>query len=145
MRRAGDVLRSCANARWTEAAMLLRKPPWWCPAMLIGSAFLIASCSSPPPFKIHNGTDGAVVLVGCAQESQMDHPIPAEGTFTFGDSVGDRTLSDDPGFACVLKTSNGELKCLALPTDQSEKSDFDVADAETTDSFAACVAKSDPH
>ena len=75
----------------------------------------------------------------------MDRVIPPHGTHTFSENLGDRTTPDDPGFACLLRTSRGELRCLRLPTDQTAKSVFDVAGAKPTDSFSTCVARSDPH
>ena len=114
-------------------------------ALVIGVGATLAACSSPQPFEISNGTAEDVVLVGCAQEPHMDRVIPPSGTFTFSARDGERTLGDDPGFACLLRTSHGDLMCLRLPTDQSAKFMFDVADAVPTDSFETCVAHSDPH
>ena len=105
----------------------------------------MAACSALPPLEISNGTAEDVVLVGCAQEPHMDRVIPPNGRFTFTDNLGERWLSDDPGFACLLKTGHGDLMCLRLPTDQTAKSVFDVTDAVPTDSFETCVAQSDPH
>jgi hypothetical protein len=114
-------------------------------ALVAGVSAITAACGSPHPFKISNGTAEDVVLVGCAQEPHLDRVIPRHGTFTFSDNVGERTLSDDPGFACLLRTSHGDLMCLRLPTDQTAKTVFNVADALPTDSFATCVARSNPH
>jgi hypothetical protein len=114
-------------------------------ALVAGVSAITAACGSPHQFKISNGTAEDVVLVGCAEEPHMDRVIPRHGTFTFSDNIGERTLSDDPGFACLLRTSRGELRCLRLPTDQTAKSVFDVAGAKPTDSFSTCVARSDPH
>jgi hypothetical protein len=114
-------------------------------ALVIGVGATLAACSSPQPFEISNGTAEDVVLVGCAQEPHMDRVIPRNGTFTFSEDIGERTLGDDPGFACLLRTSHGDLMCLRLPTDQSAKTVFAVADAVPIDSFETCVAQSDPH
>lgn len=85
------------------------------------------------------------MLVGCAQEPNLARVISSHATFTFTDNIGERTLSDDPGFACLLRTSHGDLRCLRLPTDQSAKTVFSVSEALPTDSFATCVERSDPH
>ena len=120
-------------------------PRWGGGVILVGSCFLITSCGATPQFKIHNATADAVVLVGCAQEPNMDRVISPASSFTFSDVDGERTLPDDPGFACVLKTKQGGLMCLTLPTDQNDKAVFDVSEARPTTSFDACVAKSNPH
>lgn len=125
--------------------MLRRLPRWRLLALIVGFGAVATACGGPHPFEIYNGTAEEVVLVGCAQEPNLDRMISSQATFTFSDNVGERTLSDDPGFACLLKTSHGDLRCLRLPTDQSAKAVFAVSDALPTDSFAACVARSDPH
>ena len=108
------------------------------------SAFT-AACSASTPFTIQNGTAEDAMLLGCAQEPHLARTIPSHGTFTFSDNVGERTLSDDPGFACLLKTAHSELRCLRMPTDQSAKAVFSVSEALPTNSFATCVARSSPH
>jgi hypothetical protein len=114
-------------------------------SLVAGLVATLAACSALPPLEISNGTAEDVVLVGCAQEPHMDRVIPRNGTFTFSDNLGERTLSDDPGFACLLRTSDGDLMCLRLPTDQTAKTVFAVEDALPTYSFSTCVAQSDPH
>ena len=125
--------------------MPYRKPLWTLLALVVASGAVTTACGSSHAFKIDNGTAEDVVLVGCAQEPNMDRVIASHGTFTFTDNVGERTLSDNPGFACLLRTSAGALMCLRLPTDQSARTVFAVSDALPTDSFSACVARSDPH
>jgi hypothetical protein len=85
------------------------------------------------------------MLVGCAQEPNMDRIVRSGGDFAFSENLGERTLSDDPGFACLLRLGDNELRCLDLPTDQSAKTIFSVSEATPTDSFETCVARSDPH
>ena len=135
----------CADAAFGGASCRRERLRRRVLAVLAGVLGVVAACGSAPPFTIENGTAEAVVLVGCAQEPHLDRVIPAHGTFVFTDDVGQRTLSDDPGFACLLKTSQGALTCLRLPTDQSAKTVFAVSDARPTVSFSACVAQSDPH
>lgn len=106
---------------------------------------LLQGCAGPAAFKISNDTESDVTLAGCAQEPGLQTAIPSHGTFSFTDNVGERTLSDDPGFACLLKLADGQLRCLRLPTDQSSKRVFSVREAESTDSYESCVAHSDPH
>ena len=105
----------------------------------------MAGCGGPRPFTIANRTAEDVVLVGCAQEPNIDRVIASNGDFTFSDNIGERTLSDDPGFACLLRLGSNELRCLQLPTDQSRKTTFAVSEATPTDSFKACVGGSRPH
>ena len=112
---------------------------------VVALVWLAGACSTSRPFKIVNSTSETVALAGCAQEPHLDRTIPPHGEFTFSEDVGQRTLSDDPGFACLLKTTQGQLLCLRLPTDQAAKTRFDVTEAKPTDSFSTCVAHSDPH
>lgn len=114
-------------------------------AAAVGALWLAAACSASHPFKIHNDTSESVVLTGCAQEAGLERTIPPRGSFTFTDNVGERVLSDDPGFACVLRTGAGQLVCLRLPTDQSKKTDFAVSEGQPTESLATCAQHSDPH
>lgn len=113
--------------------------------MLVGLLSVAAACSTSHPFKIVNDTGETVVLAGCAQEPDLTSAIQPHGAFTFSDDLGQRTLSDDPGFACLLRTGRGQLMCLQLPTDQSANSAFSVSEARPTDSFLKCVSHSDPH
>lgn len=96
------------------------------------------------PIKIHNDTQSAVLVEGCAQEPGMRAVIDPARDFSFTDDVGRRVLSDDAGFACLLRTRRG-LLCLHIPTDQSSRSTFFVRDARPTRSFDQCVATSAPH
>jgi hypothetical protein len=128
--------------------VVTRVPACWAlrrGAVLVGLLWLAVACSASHPFKIINGTSETVVLSGCAQEPHLAHAIPPHGAFTFSDDVAQRTLSDDPGFACMLRAGHGQLMCLRLPTDQSAKTEFDVSEARPTDSFSTCVEHSDPH
>lgn len=128
---------SRVRARWAQ--------PQCQGAVLVGLLWLAVACSTSHPFKIVNGTPETVILSGCAQEPYLTRVIAPHATFTFTDDVGQRTLSDDPGFACLLEGEHGQLMCLRLPTDQSAKTKFDVSDARPTDSFSSCVEHSDPH
>lgn len=112
---------------------------------LVGLLWLAGACSTSHPFKIVNSTSETVTLAGCAQEPHLARTIPPHGRFTFSEDLGQRTLSDDPGFACLLRTGQGQLLCLRLPTDQSAKTAFDVSEARPTDSFSTCVQHSNPH
>lgn len=118
---------------------------WRFAVLAVGSIALVTACGTPQHFQIYNDTATRVELVGCAQEPDMHRLISSRSTFTFSDNVGERTLSDDAGFACLLTTGPGELRCLRMPTDQSTKTRFAVSEARPADSFATCVAHSDPH
>lgn len=106
---------------------------------------LTTGCAHLPPFSIENDGDQDVLLSGCAQEPELVRTVPAHGRFSFTDSVGDRVLSDDPGFSCLIRLSDGRLRCLRLPTDQTDESEFAVSESTPTESFSQCVAHSDPH
>lgn len=110
-----------------------------------GVLLFLGGCVEQAPFQISNDTAQVVTLAGCAQERELQRIIPSQGRFTFDDSVGGRTLSDDPGFSCLLDFGGGDLRCLTLPTDQAEKTVFSVREAVRVDSFDTCVAKSEPH
>lgn len=106
---------------------------------------LVAACSfgrSWPPWEIHNGTSETLRLAGCAGEPSLERTLAPGGTFTFTDNIGETMLADDPGFACLLMTSHGDLLCLHVPTDQGEKSKFDVAEAVPTSSSSKCFENS---
>lgn len=116
--------------------------------MLVAAAAvttLTAGCADQPPFSIENDGAQDVVLSGCAQEPELVRTIPAHGSFTFADYLGDRLLPDDPGFSCLIRLGDGRLRCLRLPTDQSDQAKFAVSESAPTDSFSQCVADSNPH
>src|SRR3954469_19366920 len=101
-------------------------------ACIFGLLMLAVACTASQEFRIANNTPDTVTLAGCAQEPHLVRAIPPQGKFVFGEDVGQRTLSDDPGFACLLRTSRGRMLCLHLPTDQSGKTSFDVSEAQPT-------------
>jgi hypothetical protein len=105
----------------------------------------LSACSSSSPMKISNDTGSAVTVVSCVQDGSMNRHIPIGGSFTFDDNVGTRATPDDPGFACLLATSDGKRLCLTLPTDQSARSTFTVSKAVVTPSESACFSRSNPH
>lgn len=132
-------MRSAGSLGW-------RSPRWRTAAVATLPALLVASgCGiNPGPMSIYNDSDTSVVVQGCTQEQDLRATLAPHARFTFTEDLGSRTLSDDPGFACLLQTPGG-LTCLYLPTDQSSKLTFGVREAQGTSSFAACVSKSDPH
>lgn len=105
----------------------------------------LAGCSLSSPLKIKNDTGSPVTVVSCVQDGSMNRPIPARGSFTFNENEGTRATPDDPGFACVLATTDGKRLCLTLPTDQSGRSAFRVSEAVPTPSQSSCFARSNPH
>lgn len=103
------------------------------------------ACSPDPPWQIYNGTSETVKLAGCAQEQGLVRTLAPGDTFTFTGDLGERVLSDDPGFACLVMTSHGDLLCLHMPSDEVKKVVFDVTEAVPTSSFLKCVENSNPH
>ena len=113
--------------------------------LAVAGVLALASCSDQRPFRIKNDTDHVLTLVTCAQDDNFNKALPSGATWTFGQDVGDRTLSDDPGFACLLTTSTGGILCLSVPTDQSRQTVFNTSAAKAIRSAADCFAHSDPH
>lgn len=114
-------------------------------AISVAILALVTSCGVPTPVVIHNGTSEIFKLAGCAGERSLERMISPGGAFTFTEELGERLMPDDPGFACLLITSHGDLLCLQIPTDQGDKMRYEVTEAVPTSSFLNCVENSGPH